>query len=276
MRHGLYRGIVLSVAGSDSGGGAGLQADLKTCAALKVFGTTAVTAVTVQNSLGVDGFVCVPPETIKAQILAVGRDFSVDAVKTGMLGTCGAIMAASEALAEIRAKNIVVDPVMVAQSGDSLIDGEAVAAVKNIIVPMAAIVTPNLPEAEKLSGLGISGVEDMKAAAVEIAKSGCGAVLIKGGHLPGKPEIITDVLLANGAFSIFEDRKIETEANHGTGCTLSSAIASELASGCDLIESVTRARKYLRAGLENGITAGHGAGCLGHAVTMPWTEIVYG
>ncbi len=276
MKHGMYRGIAMTVAGSDSGGGAGIQADLKTFAALKVFGTTAITALTVQNSLGVTGIHNAPPEVIKAQILSVGKDFPIDAVKTGMLGNRETICAVADGLSELKVKKIVVDPVMVAQSGDSLLAADAVEAVKSVIIPLALIVTPNLPEAEKLTGMTIRGVEEMKAAAWEIAKLGCGAVLVKGGHLAGEPETITDVLLADGKMSLLSDRRIDTTANHGTGCTLSSAIAAELAAGCGLEEAVTRARKYLRAGLLYGVTAGHGAGCLGHAVTMPWTEIVHG
>ena len=261
MRHGIYRGLAMTVAGSDSGGGAGIQADLKTFASLKVFGTSAITAVTVQNSVGVTGIHPVPPEIIKAQILAVGRDFPLDAVKTGMLGNRGAIKAVAEGLSGLGIKKLVVDPVMVAQSGDSLLEADAVDAVKSIIVPMAMIVTPNLPEAEKLTGMTVRTVEEMKAAAEEIAKLGCGA---------------TDVLYADGKMTLFEDKRIDTTANHGTGCTLSSAIAAELAADCGLEEAVTRARLYLRAGLHYGVTAGHGAGCLGHAVTMPWTEIING
>ena len=276
MRHGIYRGLAMTVAGSDSGGGAGIQADLKTFASLKVFGTSAITAVTVQNSVGVTGIHPIPPEIIKAQILAVGRDFPLDAVKTGMLGNRGAISAVAEGLSELGIKKLVVDPVMVAQSGDSLLEADAVDAVKSIIVPMAMIVTPNLPEAEKLTGMTVRTVEEMKAAAEEIAKLGCGAVLVKGGHLGGEPDVITDVLYADGKMTLFEDKRIDTTANHGTGCTLSSAIAAELAAGCGLEEAVTRARLYLRAGLHYGVTAGHGAGCLGHAVTMPWTEIING
>ncbi len=276
MRHGIYRGMAMTVAGSDSGGGAGIQADLKTFAALKIFGTSAVTAVTVQNSVGVSGIHAVPPEIVRAQILSVGGDFPIDAIKTGMLGSRGAIKAAAAGIAALGIKKIVVDPVMVAQSGDSLLEDDAVDAVKNIVVPLALIVTPNLPEAEKLTGRPVRTVEDMKDAAEEIAKLGCGAVLVKGGHLEGSPDVITDVLYRDGTATLFRDRRIETSANHGTGCTLSSAIAAELAAGCPLDEAVRRARLYLRAGLHYGVTAGRGAGCLGHAVTMPWIEIING
>ncbi|MDO5116209.1 MAG: bifunctional hydroxymethylpyrimidine kinase/phosphomethylpyrimidine kinase [Synergistaceae bacterium] len=276
MKHGIYRGVAMTVAGSDSGGGAGIQADLKTFAALKVFGTTAITALTVQNSMGVSGIHSAPPEIIRGQILAVGKDFPLDAVKTGMLGNSESVKAAAAGLAELGIEKIVADPVMVAQSGDSLLEDEAVAALKKILLPMALLVTPNIPEAEKLTGMKIRDIDDMTAAAHEIAKLGCGAVLVKGGHLAGGPELITDVLLLEGKISLLQDRRIETTANHGTGCTLSSAIAAELAAGQGLEEAVIRARKYLRSGLLYGVTAGHGAGCLGHAVTMPWTEIVHG
>ena len=274
MKQGIYRGIAMTIAGSDSGGGAGIQADLKTFAALKVFGTTAITAVTVQNSLGVTGIHNVPPEIIKAQILSVANDFPIDAVKTGMLGNIATIEAVASGLAETGIKKIIVDPVMVAQSGDPLIEEEALDALKNKILPLAMIVTPNLPEAEKLTGRKIENADDMEEAARQIAEYGCASVLVKGGHLPGNPEIITDVLFENGKITRFEDVRIETDANHGTGCTLSSAIAAESAAGCGLTEAVTRARLYLRAGLTYGVTAGHGAGCLGHAVSMRWTEII--
>ena len=169
---------------------------------------------TVQNSVGVTGIHPVPPEIIKAQILAVGRDFPLDAVKTGMLGNRGAIKAVAEGLSELGIKKLVVDPVMVAQSGDSLLEADAVDAVKSIIVPMAMIVTPNLPEAEKLTGMTVRTVEEMKAAAEEIAKLGCGAVLVKGGHLGGEPDVITDVLYADGKMTLFEDKRIG-EPRHG-------------------------------------------------------------
>ncbi len=275
MQHGIYRGIAMTVAGSDSGGGAGIQADLKTFAALKIFGTCAVTALTVQNSMGVTGIHCAPPEIIKAQILSVGKDFHLDAVKTGMLGNIETISAAAEGLSQLDVQYIVADPVMVAQSGDPLLEEDAVDAVRKIIIPMASIVTPNLPEAEKLTGMKITDIQGMTAAAYAIADMGCPAVLVKGGHLPESENIITDVLLADDELYLLQDERIDTKANHGTGCTLSSAIASELAAGSCLLEAVIRGRRYLRAGLRNGVTAGHGAGCLGHAVSMPWIDTIY-
>lgn len=275
MRHGLYRGITMSVAGSDSGGGAGIQADLKTFAALKVFGTTAITAVTVQNSMGVTGVHPIPPNVIEAQILAVGTDFHVDAVKTGMLGSRDAVCAVASGLGKLGKCALIADPVMVAQSGDPLIEDDAVDALLEKLIPMASLVTPNIPEAERLSGISIADVSDMERAAEEIAKAGCGAVLVKGGHLHDGSRTVTDVLMIDGAMIHFTDSRIDTESNHGTGCTLSSAIAAEMASGRDIREAVTFARRYLRACLINGIKCGHGAGCLAHAVKMDWVDELY-
>lgn len=268
----LYRGLAMTVASSDSGGGAGIQADLKTFAALRVFGTTAIAAVTIQNSLGVSGFQVLPPEVIEAQITAVGSDFTIGAVKTGMVGNRAAVDAVVSGIKKISVPFVVVDPVMIAQSGDALIEDDAIDAVRDYMLPLATIVTPNLPEAERLTGMRIENVDDMKKAASALLKFGCKAVLVKGGHLENHPDVITDVLLSDDGFTLFEDSRIETNANHGTGCTLSSAIAAELAAGCVLEEAIIRARQYLRAGLIHGVTLGHGAGCLGHTVRMKWVE----
>lgn len=267
----MYRGVAITVAGSDSGGGAGIQADLKTFAALRVFGTSAITAITVQNSLGVSGVQVIPPEIIEAQIVAVGSDFSIGAVKTGMVGNREAVDAVVSGIRKISTPFVVVDPVMIAQSGDPLIEDNAVAAVRDCLIPLATIVTPNLPEAERLTCMDIKSVEDMKKAAYELKRLGCGAVLVKGGHLESG-DMVSDVLLVGSEVTVFEDSRISTNANHGTGCTLSSAIAAELASGCGLTEAVSRARRYLREGLTRGVTLGHGAGCLGHAVRMEWVD----
>lgn len=272
MRHGIYRGIALSIAGTDPSGGAGIQADLKTFAALKVFGTTSITSVNAQNSMGVTAIHPIPPELILAKILSVGEDFPVDAIKTGMVGNVPALEAVVAGIKKLGIQNVVVDPVMIAQSGDPLIDEDAIAAMRTRLVPLAAVVTPNLPEAERLSGIKIENVDDMKAAAQEIIKLGCRSVLVKGGHLPGNPQMVTDVYLYDGKLTCFEDPRIDTNANHGTGCTLSSAIAAELAAGVSMETAIVRGRKYLREGLKHGVTLGHGAGCLGHAVVMDWID----
>lgn len=266
----LYRGIALTIAGSDSGGGAGIQADLKTFAAMKVFGTSVITAITAQNSLGVSGIHDVPAEIVTAQMDAVLADFSVMAVKTGMLSREDTIAAVCDGIRKYGISKMVVDPVMVAQSGDSLISDRAVKALKEQLLPMTLLATPNIPEAEKLSGLEISDVEGMKKAAKIISGAGPHSVLVKGGHMDG--DTITDVLFMQGEYTLFEDSRIKTENTHGTGCTLSSAITAELAAGASVEEAVSRGRSYLRLALENSFKPGRGYGPLGHAVVPEWLE----
>ncbi len=266
----IYRGLAMTVAGSDSGGGAGIQADLKTFAALRVFGTSAITALTAQNSLGVKGIHDVPPDFISAQMKAVLSDFPMGAVKTGMLGKGPAIEVICEEIRNFSVHKLVVDPVMVAQSGDSLIADDAVSVIKEQLLPLALLVTPNVPEAEKLTGLVVENPEDMEAAAAAIGDMGPKAVLVKGGHLHG--ETMVDVLWESGKITRFESPRIDTTNNHGTGCTLSAAITAEIAAGCDLGLAVERGRTYLRLALENGFKPGAGYGPTGHAVTPPWIE----
>ncbi len=269
---GLYRGIALTIAGSDSGGGAGIQADLKSFAALKVFGTSVLTALTAQNSRGVQDVFDVPAPFVKGQIDSVLSDFPVAAAKTGMLSRADTIAAVAESLARYGLEALVVDPVMVAQSGDPLIAEDAVEALVTHLLPRALLVTPNVPEAERLSGLTVTGPEGMADAARVIAGLGPRAVLVKGGHLEG--QVMTDVLLFDGEVTRFESPRLETLNTHGTGCTLSSAIAAELAAGQGLMEAVDRGRRYLQAGLRHGFRPGSGYGPLGHAVTPPWVEEV--
>jgi len=264
----IYRGTALSIAGTDPGGGAGMQADLKTFAALKVFGMSVITAVNAQNSLGVTAIYDMPPEIITAQMESVFSDFGVMPTKTGMLSRKETIRAVCDSLKQYKVKKLVVDPVMVAQSGDSLISDGAVEAMKEQLLPMTYLLTPNVPEAEKLSGIKIGGVEEMKEAARVISELGPHAVLVKGGHLPGAT--ITDVLFLDGKYSIFNDSCIDTDNTHGTGCTLSSAITAELSAGGQLEEAVRRGRLYLRLALENSFKPGHGYGPVGHAVKPDW------
>lgn len=264
----IYRGMALSIAGTDPGGGAGMQADLKTFSALKVFGMSVITAVNAQNSLGVSAIYDMPPEIITAQMESVFSDFGVMATKTGMLSRKETIRAVCDGIRKYNVKMLVVDPVMVAQSGDSLISDGAVEAMKELLLPLTFLLTPNVPEAEKLSGIRISGVDDMKEAARIISELGPHAVLVKGGHLPGST--ITDVLFLNGEYSVFRDSCIETGNTHGTGCTLSSAITAELSAGEPLEEAVRRGRLYLRLALENSFKPGHGYGPVGHAVKPDW------
>lgn len=266
----IYRGLAMTVAGSDSGGGAGIQADLKTFAALKIFGTSAITAVTAQNSLGVQAIHDVPPEVVYSQMESVLSDFSIGAMKTGMLGNPRTIEKVCEAIRDFNVHKLVVDPVMVAQSGDSLIADEAVSVLIKELLPLSTLVTPNVPEAERLSGVSVKNVEDMVRAASAIAEMGPVAVLVKGGHLDG--DTMVDVLWLAGKIVRFEGARIETTNNHGTGCTLSSAITAELAAGCDLSTAVERGRSYLRLALENGFKPGHGYGPTGHAVIPEWLK----
>ncbi|MCF7936770.1 MAG: bifunctional hydroxymethylpyrimidine kinase/phosphomethylpyrimidine kinase [Synergistales bacterium] len=268
----LYRGIALTIAGSDSGGGAGIQADLKTFAALKIFGTTAVTAVTSQNSLGVQDVYNLPAACVAGQIESVCADMAVGAAKTGMLSRPETIAAVRGQVERFGIDSLVVDPVMVAQSGDPLIAEEAVDALVQHLIPRALLVTPNIPEAERMSGMALDRPDKMEEAALAIADMGPRGVLLKGGHLPG--ETVTDVLVLEGKATVLESPRIDTGNTHGTGCTLSAAIAAELAAGCGVREAVDRGRAYLQAGLRHGFRPGRGYGPPGHALTMPWVEEV--
>lgn len=267
----LYRGNAVSIAGSDSGGGAGIQADLKTMAALKVFGMTVITALTAQNSMEVTDILNVPPSMISAQMDALWSDFSVGAAKTGMLSVPDTIRAAAEGVKKWKVTKLVVDPVMIAQSGAALIADEAVEVLRRDLLPLTLLVTPNAPEAERLSGLPVSSTEDMEQAARAIADLGPKAVLVKGGHLL-KGNTVTDLFYYDGEVTVFTEGRIYTRNTHGTGCTLSAAITAELASGAELPEAVKLGRRYLRMGLEAGFQPGKGWGPLGHAVTPPWLE----
>jgi hydroxymethylpyrimidine/phosphomethylpyrimidine kinase len=252
----------LTIAGSDSGGGAGIQADLKTFAAHQVYGTSAITAVTAQNTLGVIMWRAMETDLVTAQIEAVAGDIGVDAVKVGMLATAAIVEAVAAAIAELDLPHVVVDPVMVAKGGDRLLEPEAVAAMRSELLPRAHIVTPNVPEAEVLSGLTIRSIDDMRAAGDRILELGPRVVLVKGGHLEG-PESIDVACSAHGTFELRGPR-VETRHTHGTGCTLSSAIAANLASGLDDRTALTRAREYLDGALRHAPGIGRGHGPLNH------------
>ena len=263
------KGRVLIVAGSDSGGGAGIQADVKTVTALGGYAATAVTALTAQNTTGVYGVVGVEPAFIQQQMRLMIEDIGVDAVKTGMLHSAPVIEAVAEVLAELDpALPVVVDPVMVAQSGASLLEPDAVSALKDHLLPRATVLTPNLPEAEALLGSAISEArDDMRAAALGLAELGAGGVLLKGGHMTG--DSLRDVLARRGeVLEVFEDRRIDTEHTHGTGCTLASAIATGLAQGLELAAAVRRARRYLRLAIERNPGLGRGQGPVNHGITV--------
>ena len=253
---------VLTIAGSDSGGGAGIQADLKTFAALECYGASAVTALTAQNTLGVRAIHPVPPEFAAAQIAAVFEDIGADAVKIGMLYSARLIRVVAEALRRYEARNIVLDPVMVAQSGDRLLESDAVGAIREHLMPLAEVVTPNLPEAEVLTGRRISGAEQMQAAARELAGCGSRAVLLKGGHLEGADSSDLLYLCRENRWVTLPAGRIASRNTHGTGCTLSSAVAAYLARGEALEAAVRRAKEYVTAALLAGaryrLGSGHG------------------
>lgn len=259
-------GNVLIVAGSDSGGGAGIQADIKTVTALGGYAATAITALTAQNTQGVHGVLGIDPEFIRQQMRVVLDDIAINAVKTGMLHEGPVIAAVAEVLQEQGKLPIVVDPVMVAQSGDPLLAEEAIADVAAKLLPLASVLTPNIPEAERLLGRKIPDVEAMQAAALELSEMGPQAVLLKGGHLAG--EIVTDVLAARGGAQVFADPRIETRHTHGTGCTLASAIATGLAQDLSVGEAVARARRYLRRALATARPLGKGQGPVNHGHTI--------
>ena len=256
---------LLSIAGSDSGGGAGVQADLKTFAALGCFGTTAITAVTAQNTIGVRAIHAVPLDVLAGQIDAVAEDIGVDAAKIGMLHSAPTIETVAAALDRHRLRQVVLDPVMVATSGAALIDPSAIAALVRLMFPRALLVTPNLDEAAMLVGRPLRAEAEMAEAAQQLLEMGARAVLLKGGHLAGPT--IADLLLQPGLPPLWmRAPRIDTQNTHGTGCTLSSAIAAYLALGDDLTQAVQQARVFVRAALAAGagVRTGAGSGPLNH------------
>jgi hydroxymethylpyrimidine/phosphomethylpyrimidine kinase len=252
----------LTIAGSDSGGGAGIQADLKTFAAHGVYGTSAIAALTAQNSLGVSGVHVVNDDFVTAQIEAVVSDFGCQAVKTGMLANSTIVEAVAAAVESLELPNLVVDPVMVAKSGDHLLDDEAVHALRWTLLRLARVVTPNIPEAEVLAKMSIRSLADMREAARRIAALKPSAVVVKGGHLPG-PEVV-DVLFEKGEFREFVGPRIEGPNTHGTGCTFAAAIAAHLARGAALTDAVPAAKEYVEGAMRNGIPLGKGHRPLNH------------
>ena len=252
----------LTIAGSDSGGGAGIQADLKTFAANGCYGLSVITALTAQNTMGVSGIHPVPVEFVRQQLRAVLGDIGADAVKVGMLFSVSLIETVAAALAEFAIAPVVVDPVMVAQSGDRLLEADAIDTIKTQLLSLATVITPNLPEAQVLLGRTISGQDELYEAARDLAQFGCRAVLVKAGHLDGAAS--TDILYLADAkrFVTLEGERIDTRNNHGTGCTLSSAIAAGLAQGLDLEAAARSAKTYIQRALQAGSTyrigQGHG------------------
>ena len=252
---------VLGIAGSDSGGGAGIQADLKTMLALGVHGMTVVTAVTAQNSVGVQGYWELPPEAVRAQLSSVLGDIGADAVKTGMLASAAIVAAVCDELAGLAAP-LVVDPVAVSKHGDALLADGTLEAIRERLLPLATVVTPNLFEAELLTGMKISDEDGMLTAARLIAGMGPRWVLIKGGHLPGPP---VDLLVGGNSQIRYPAERISSEHTHGTGCTLASAIASWLARGEDMPGAVKGAKEYVTGAIAGGFPLGRGIGPVDHA-----------
>lgn len=256
---------VLSIAGSDSGGGAGIQADLKTFSALGCFGMTAITALTAQNTCGVRSIHGVPPPMLRDQIDAVMEDMGADAVKIGMLHSPEIVRTVAQAIDRHGLRNVVFDPVMVATSGSVLIDNAAIEVLVRELFPRAAVITPNLDEAALLVGHALTCAHDMEQAALSLLAKGARAVVLKGGHLPG--DTVIDLLVtAAGEKTWMEAPRIDSPNTHGTGCTLSSAMAAYLALGASLSEAVSQARSYVREALQHGaqVRTGKGSGPLNH------------
>ncbi len=253
--------VALTIAGSDSGGGAGVQADLRTFAAHRVHGTSALTAITAQNSVGVTAWVALEPAMVAAQIEAVATDMPVAATKTGMLASAGIIAAVAEAAARLALGPLVVDPVMVAKSGDRLLDDAAVRAYVELLFPLATLLTPNLHEAEVLLGRPVRDVGAMRLAAGDLRALGARAVLVKGGALAGAP---VDVLCEGTEVLELPAPRVETLNTHGTGCTLSAAICARLALGDGMLDAVRGAKAYLTEGLRRSYAVGRGRGVVDH------------
>ncbi len=256
----------LTIAGSDSGGGAGIQADLKTFAALGVYGTSAIAALTAQNTVGVEGVHAVPAAFVALQIDAVARDISIDAVKTGMLATPDVVEAVADALVRWSLPNVVVDPVMVAKSGDQLPAEAAIDTVRRTLLPRAAVVTPNRMEAEVLLGRTLRSLEDARDAAKRLADLGPRAVVVKGGHFDGVD--VVDVLYDGRTLHEYRHPRQQTRHTHGTGCTFAAAIAGRLARGASLEAAVGDAADYVAGAIRHGLAIGHGHGPLDHFWTF--------
>lgn len=257
----VYR--ALTIAGSDSGGGAGIQADLKTFQELKVFGMSAITAVTAQNTLGVQGVYPMLPSAVAEQIESVASDIGVDAVKTGMLFDSSIIHTVAEKIRKFGWEQVVVDPVMIAKGGAPLLQQEAMKALKEELLPLAKVVTPNIPEAEAITGITITTMEERQLAARKLSELGVKYVVIKGGHDDIEDEAI-DLLFDGTSFTYFTSKKIETKHTHGTGCTFAAAVAASLAQGKTVGEAVQVAKDFIQAAIEKNLGLGHGHGPTNH------------
>jgi hydroxymethylpyrimidine/phosphomethylpyrimidine kinase len=254
--------VALSIAGSDSGAGAGIQADIKTFAAHNVYGLTAITAITAQNTLGVSSYQALPADLVTAQIEAVVSDFGVHAAKTGMLPTAAIVESVAAAVTDLEIPLLVVDPVMIATSGDRLLDDEAMAAMKSELFSRALVVTPNVPEAEALTGIEIRSDSNRREAARVIASFGARNVIIKGGHLPTSN--ISDLLYDGHDFHDFHNERVQGASTHGTGCSFAAAITSHLALGQSLPDAIRMAQRYIAGAIRHARGLGHGQGPIDH------------
>jgi len=264
---------VLTIAGSDSSGGAGIQADIKTITAHKQYAMSAITALTAQNTTGVYGVLESTPEFLAKQLDCIFQDIYPDSIKIGMVSNKNLIETIAEKLVEYQAKNIVVDPVMVSTSGSKLLEDDAIEVLINKLIPLATIITPNIPEAEVLSGMIIDDEKDMEKAAMIISEKFNGAVLIKGGH---SLDDANDLLYEKGKCTWIYGNRIDNPNNHGTGCTLSSAIACNLAEGYSLLSSVKRAKAYVTEALKSNLNLGKGSGPLDHCFAIEGLDKLLG
>lgn len=265
----MMRPQVLTIAGSDSGGGAGIQADLKTFQELEVFGTSVLTAVTAQNTRGVHGVEAVSPELITQQLDAIGSDFSIAACKTGMLFDAARIEAVATGVKRHVFNRLVVDPVMIAKGGAPLLQDTAVDALKTFLLPLATVVTPNVPEAEVLTGLTIRSFNDRLEAARRMLAYGVRAVILKGGHLEG--ETAEDLIMTESEVFLLSAPRIQTSDTHGTGCTFSAALTAELAKGRSIMEAAVTAKRFIQSAITHGLEIG-----AGHGPTNHWAYVAYG
>ena len=252
---------LLAIGGSDPSGGAGVQADIKTIAALGGYAMSAITAVTVQNTRGVQQVQVLPPDLVRGQICAVAEDIGVDALKTGMLGNAFAAAAVADALAGLAAP-VIIDPVLVSSSGTALLDEDGLSVLRARLLPMAALVTPNVPEAEALAGITIASLEDRRTAAAALLDMGAGAVLITGGDAAG--ETLTDFLMWPRGEAVLHGTRINTRHTHGTGCTLASAVATYMAQGLNLLDAVRLGRAFVHDAIRHAPGLGGGHGPLAH------------
>ncbi|MBS2770968.1 MULTISPECIES: bifunctional hydroxymethylpyrimidine kinase/phosphomethylpyrimidine kinase [Anoxybacillaceae] len=260
----------LTIAGSDSGGGAGIQADLKTFQELRVFGMSALTAVTAQNTLGVQGVYPLSVEAVEQQIESIGTDLGADAVKTGMLFNADIIQAVAKKVKQFGWRRLVVDPVMIAKGGAPLLQEAAVSALKTHLLPLAMVATPNIPEAEVLTGMKIRTLEERQEAAKQLHKIGVTYVVIKGGH-DDVENAAVDLLYDGREFSYFKGARIETRHTHGTGCTFAAAVTAELAKGRSVHEAIETAKAFIQAAIENELGIGNGHGPTNHwAYRQKW------